>query len=466
MPRKANFHATMWLLLILLGIGLRLVGIDNSPLDHHHIRQADTASIAEIMRDSQISLFWPTIGWAGAEGGIVESEFPIYTALTACGWRLWPQMGYLWPRLLSILMWGLGGLALYRWVKRHVDDPIWPLFILYALSPLAIITSRNIQPDALAVACLLWGLNTLDRSRTHKSLIFGSLIFGLGIAAKGQYFVLLPMVPFLLWHGASSARRQNSHIAIATLIAAIIPALWYLHAHFNLGVNGATFGVMGPEAQKWGSVELWISPLTWLTLLQILGTTTVTPLGCFLLLPALLKKPTRPLAFWLGVLLCMMGWLILTEGHLIHNYYQLPLIPFASVLVGLGLKTLWHERRRLLILVGVPLFLLSLLVGRRFIVQATTIDAHIRTQAAALNAILPPKAPIVLISTHPQTLLHASGRKGAIANHYDPQRISDYAELGIQYIVLHQDQLTDDSMHHQSDFTRHEDWLVQQIVRP
>ena len=56
----------MWLFLILLGIGLRLVGIDNPPLDHHHIRQADTASIAEIMRDTQISLFWPTI-WAGAK---------------------------------------------------------------------------------------------------------------------------------------------------------------------------------------------------------------------------------------------------------------------------------------------------------------------------------------------------------------------------------------------------------------
>ena len=170
------------------------------------------------MRDTQISLFWPTIGWAGAEGGIVESEFPIYTALTACGWRLWPQMGYLWPRLLSILMWGLGGLALYRWVKRHIDDPI-PLFILYALSPLAIIL-KNIQPDAPAVACLLWGLNTLDHSE-HTSLIFGSLMVGLGIAAKGQYFVLLQMVPFLLWLGLSVANRP--HIAIATLIAAIIP---------------------------------------------------------------------------------------------------------------------------------------------------------------------------------------------------------------------------------------------------
>lgn len=459
--------SVVFLCLVLIGLCLRLVGLENPPLDHHHVRQADTSSIAELMRDTRISLLWPKIGWAGAEGGFVESEFPIYTALTAFGWRIWPHAGYIWPRILSIFMWGFGGVALYQWVKRHFSGPIWPFFILYTLSPLAIITSRNIQPDSMAVACLLWGLNTLDRSTTHTSLLLGTIIFGIGIAAKGQYFVLLPMVPFLLWNQPSSNRKHISHVCMASLVAFAIPIIWYLHAHFHLGSSGATFGVLGPDAKKWGSIELWTTLTTWQKLLQTLLMKTVTPLGLFLMLPVLCLKITRTIVpFELGFALCLMGWLILTEGHLIHNYYQLPLIPFASVIVGLGLRTLWTKQVRLLILIGVPLLIYSLIMGRRFILQATKIDAHIIMQASTLNTILPPNEPIVLISAHPQTILHASGRKGGIGNHYNPARKADYQEIGIKYIVIHQEFFTDDYMLERSKWIHHEDWLIQPIEKP
>lgn len=162
----------------------------------------------------------------------------------------------------------------------------------------------------------------------------------------------------------------------------------------------------------------------------------------------------------------MMGWIVLTEGHVIHNYYQLPLIPFASVIAGHGLRTLWSEKPRFLMLIGVPLLLYALLLGRRFVIQATTIDTRISTHVETLNAILPPKAPIVLISTHPQTLLHASGRKGAISNQYNPLLRSDYQEMGIEYIVIHQDRFVDNSVLQRSDFTSYEEWLIQKIVTP
>ena len=122
---------------------------------------------------------------------------------------------------------------------------MWPHLLLYALSPIAIITSRNVQPDSLALALFDLGLRTYRSTKgEHAKVIWGGAITGLGIAAKGQYFVFLPMIPILMWWHKSSSRAPFFQIGLSTGIALTVPAVWYAHAHFNLAINGATFGVL------------------------------------------------------------------------------------------------------------------------------------------------------------------------------------------------------------------------------
>ncbi|MGC6510176.1 MAG: ArnT family glycosyltransferase [Myxococcota bacterium] len=443
---------------------MRLLGIENPPFDHHHIRQADTTSIAQFIQDNPTNFLWPKIGWAGADGGVVESELPLYAAITAMGWQIWPQAGPIWPRVLSIGFWIMGGIGILRWTKAELKGPRWPYLLLYSFAPLAIITSRNIQPDSMALALVLWGISFIDRPRIWTSRsVLGAILMGLGIAAKGQYFVLLPMIPILLYWRIEPNNNRWAQISLCTGISTVIPALWYTHAHFNLGANGASFGVFGAAAQKWGSIEMWLTGETWLVLLRVAIMQVLTPLGCGLLLVSVFHRHKSLKAYWLGFGLAFSSWLILTEGHLIHNYYQLPMIPFASILMGHGLQVLRHNRQSRWLIIGFPLLLISTLSGRQLIRSAITVDEKIVLQANEINQLLPLKEPIALLARHPQTVLFASGRNGAIGNHYFPSRQSDYAEMGLKYIVIHSEVMSNTENTLLNGFTPHGQWWIQKI---
>jgi len=136
-----------WLLLLAVGLGVRLWGVTHAPLDGHHVRQTDTASMARIMCREGIDLFYPRIHWAGLGAGTVESELPLYAALTAASWRQANARctcNPVWPRLLSVALWLLGGVALAWWARRRLNGPVWPALVLYTLSPLAVVFSRSI----------------------------------------------------------------------------------------------------------------------------------------------------------------------------------------------------------------------------------------------------------------------------------------------------------------------------------
>ena len=459
-----NLSTVFMLCLILLGIGLRILGIDNPPFDHHHIRQADTTSIAMLMQHHPKNFLWPKIGWAGAGGGLVESELPLYSALTAAGWQILPESGPIWPRTLSIVSWLFGGLGLYHWTRTRIKGAMWPHLLLYALSPIAIITSRNVQPDSLALALLIWGFALIDRPKVSTvQVILGGAITGLGIAAKGQYFVFLPMIPILMWWHKASSRAPFFHIGLCTGIALTLPALWYAHAHFNLAINGATFGVFGANAQKWGSPELWTDSKTWMVLGGMAIKHVLTPLGTGLTVFAFFMRDSSHRPFWLGCGFAVLSWGILTHGHLLHNYYQLPLVPFASILIGYGLKAVWTQQQKGMFILGLILLLFSAVESRRFVLQALKIDETIMAQASEINDILPPKVPIVLVTTHPQTVLFASGRTGAIANRHDPSRTSDYAEMGLRYAVIHKDHFRKTDWTNGDAFKAHGQWWVHEI---
>ena len=103
--KQPTYSIVIWTSILCLGFLLRGIGISNPPLDAHHTRQSDTVSIAMLMVEKNFTLLWPEIGWAGPDGGVVESELPLYSCIVAIGWYYFPLMEYAWPRILSILSW-------------------------------------------------------------------------------------------------------------------------------------------------------------------------------------------------------------------------------------------------------------------------------------------------------------------------------------------------------------------------
>lgn len=419
-------HTIVLIALLVCALLVRLPGLSAPPLDAHHVRQADTASMARVMARDGIDLLHPRIGWAGPDAGTVESELPLYAALTAAGWAaLGDSDGHVpaWPRALSILAWLAGGLALAAIVRRRLPAlPLWLPLVLYALSPLAVLFSRNIQPDALAVALLLAGIERADAAGGRERgsalpIVLAGGLFGLAIACKGTMAFWLPLLPAL----ALRAPRPPTPALIGSVACAVLlGGGWYLHAH-QLGELGASFKIWGAASGKWGSFATWFDLGTWRYLIGTAISHTGTLIGVALAAVGVYEARREPaLRPWVvGLGLGAVAMLVVTAGFRDHNYYQLPLVPFLSVLAGAGAHAVWQARQGVgrgavgagaAVLLG--LLLLSVYQGRLFVQQGMEQDTRIGVVAASAAAVLPPQVATVVVDRHPQTLLFALDQRG------------------------------------------------------
>ena len=445
-PRRAG--ASLLLVLLLVGAALlRLPGLGSPPTDIHHVRQADTSSIARNFYRDGVDLLRPRIDWAGPDAGTVESELPLYAAATAGLWRAAGTTDPAWPRALSVLSWMLGALALWRLVRRRLEGPAWPYLALYLLSPLAIAFSRTVQPDASAVALLLWSLERCDAAGDRDggglgAALWGGLLGGLAVAAKGTLGFAAPMLLLLaVGRGGKGASLRAAATALLTLT---LPALWYAHAHANLGVDGATFGLWGSGAHKWGGPAIWADLGTWRALVGTLLTLTLTPLGAVLVgagvLAARLEAGLRPWVLGLGLGLGTM--VVLAEGFRLHNYYQLMLVPFASVLAGAGAR--WAAARAReggaaaagMVVLLLALGALSAWQGLAFARDALRRDSRIEVAGLALSYVVPANHAVLVVDEHPQTLLYAIDRRGFHRSTVSYGDVLQLEDLGAEYLVI------------------------------
>ena len=441
-----------WTLLLALGLGVRLIGLGQPPLDSHHIRQSDTASVARIMCRERLDPLHPRIHWAGPEAGTVESELPLYALVTALGWRLGGTCGEPgWPRLLSVLWWALGGLALALWVRGRRSGPLWPALLLYAFSPLAIVFSRNIQPDAMGICLLLWALVAAEAARAAERRVAAlgaaagaGLLLGLAIAATGKVVFWTPLL--LLIIGLRASRLRWPAAVIAFLLATTLPAAWFWHANVHLGAEGATFGLWGPGAHKWGHLGVWSDLATWRYILGTLVSHTLTPLGAVLCAGGvvLLRRHPELWPFAGGLGIGLVSFVVVADGYRIHDYYQLTLVPFASVLVGAALVDGWRALARH----GrspatwgaaagvVALLVLSVLLCAGFVRHSLQIDDRIVTMAHQVATHVAPDEAVIVVDRHPQTVLFAMDRRGWHRSTMSFDDVRRFPMYGAEYLLL------------------------------
>ncbi len=441
--------ALPWIALIATGLGLRLVAIDNRPLDAHHVRQSDTSSIARVMAREGVDLLHPRIAWAGAGAGTVESELPLYAAMVALSWRVFGEGpgAYAWPRLLSVLWWLIGGVALALWVRRRLPGPAWPALLLYTLSPLALVFSRNIQPDAMGVALMLWAMLAADRSREARGpaallglVVAAAALLGLAVAAAGKAVFWAPLVLVLVVLRADRWRLPAAALLVA--VAAGIAAAWFWHARVHLGAEGATFGFWGYAAHKWGATATWLDIATWRYIIGTLVAHALTPAGVLLCAAgAILARRDRELAvFGGGLALGGLAMAVATEGFGLHDYYQLSLVPFASVLAGAALAAGWRARtdRRVmaaLALVGMAT-LVSVPVGARYVSRSLAQDARVARVIAEVGTVMPVQQSLVVLDWHPQTILHGLDRRGWHRGAADAAELRQLRTHGADFLLI------------------------------
>lgn len=364
------FGRRRWLSIVALvfivagGLALRLMYLDNPPLDLHAWRQLRGANIARGMYYSMLpDIDTQTRDQARYLAGTFQHQEPrffetllAYTYLLVGGEHIWIA------RLYSILFWMIGGAALYGLTRRLTStDGALVALAYYLFLPYSVSHSRIFLPDLLMIPGILLGLLAAYRwhlSHSWRWAVITALFAGFAMLVKVfAVFFLLPPIGLLVLASLGLRRSlRDPKVWVMFLLMAAIPASYYL---FNLPSDAGAQNYLSTWSEPF-RVLLWDINF-YISWFHKLGQFNLTLLVISLAALPLLAREGRAMAvgLWLGY---FVYGLMLPAPIRSHSYYSLPLVfTVALSLAGLGDLALGALARR-------PLFwqvfcLLAVLVG-------------------------------------------------------------------------------------------------------
>lgn len=326
------------IVLFVLGAVLRLIDLNDPPLDFHTSRQLRNSIVArdiyyQSLPDADPQKQKLAASFANAVG---HYEPPIIESLVAFTDRLIGRESYAVPRIWDTVFWLVAGLALFDLARRGVSP--WAALVAlayYFVLPFSVQASRSFQPDPLMTCAFVVGIYFLyrwseeisDNKRSWKWAVLASLLLGLAVLVKIVIAFLvgacaIGMVLFTL--------RQNfwkSKQVWAMALLMVVPALLY-YVVFHSGRSSEYFVSWSVALFKLVTSTDFYSK--WLAFLGRLFGLTILFAS---LAGALIATPRLRwllISVWAGYLAY---GLTLPFQMYTHSYYHIQLIP----VIALGL---------------------------------------------------------------------------------------------------------------------------------
>jgi hypothetical protein len=326
-------------LFILAGIGIRLIDLNDLPLDFATTRQLHSFIMArgiyyEMDTPATNAIPNETRQFAITTGkSEPQIEPPIMEHLTAWVYRLIGHEDMRVARLLSILFWMIGAIPLFLLARKLTTlNGAFVALAVYIFNPFGTLASRSFQPDPLMVMAIIWALyfqfTWAEKDSLKNALLAGIFTcLALLVKASAAFFVGFPMIGLILSKGLWKSIKNWRVWLIAGL--SLIPTVLFYWISATVGGNsGAIFGARWVPALF--SDPKWY--LKWFMMAKfVVGyyPIIIALLGFFFLT----EKRSRLFYFfmWLGYLLYgfMFAYHIYT-----HDYYHLPLIPIIALGFG------------------------------------------------------------------------------------------------------------------------------------
>ncbi|MBT3189433.1 MAG: phospholipid carrier-dependent glycosyltransferase [Anaerolineae bacterium] len=324
-------HLILACLLILGGI-LRLIDLNDPPLDFHSTRQLRNILVArdiyyQLSPDADTQLKELAATFSNRVG---DFEPPIIESLVALGYKLTGGESFATPRILNTIFWLLAGLALFDLARRMTsDEGALIALAFYLILPFSVQASRSFQPDPLMTSLFVSGLYALYRwveEKTWKWAILAALLLGLATLIKIviAFFVAGAVITaVLLAYGWKKVWKSPQVWAMALIM--ILPAFSY----YILGSGERS----GEYFISWtldllhllSSTKFYLQWMTFIGSLFGLPIIYLSIIGVFLL-------PSRGRALlvsvWIGYLLY---GLTLPFQMYTHSYYHIQLIPIIAL---------------------------------------------------------------------------------------------------------------------------------------
>ncbi|MEM1322324.1 MAG: glycosyltransferase family 39 protein [Bacteroidota bacterium] len=315
----------------------------------HDWRQCDTAYYIWDFFLNGIDLLHPAVCWMGGHE-TVALEFPLPEAIVALAYQLFGE-SLLLARLIFLTFFAGAVYFFYRCIQLLFGQQLAQLSTLaYLVLPLGLFYSRAIHIDFSALlfahAMLFYYLKSIQ-TKSYAYLLLSSMLAIPAFLIKAPYvfYLALPMLGFVL------QQRRFVWLLKGAIVFAVPVGIFLLWQNHVYQINSAApdwnyilhYRKFDNNAHWYfGSFELRLSLYRWWVLLQR-GIFEVVGIGGWLFFLWGFWKIKN---FWrhsfVGLwILGLAGYvLIFFNLNVIHNYYQLPLLAPAALIIAYGLQQL------------------------------------------------------------------------------------------------------------------------------
>jgi 4-amino-4-deoxy-L-arabinose transferase-like glycosyltransferase len=410
-------------IILLIAVAIRLININMPILEGTATRQVQTAMIARNFFKHGFNILYPRLDTFGSEPGYYVLEFPLLNFLAALGYRLLGGVHEWVGRLITILFFLGASLFLYGMAKRLFGERValWSI-ICFVLSPLSIIFSRAFMPD-FAMLCFSLGaiyylLLFYETERLSKFWL-SSLFFMLALLIKPHSFYILFPLAYLIFkkQGWIFLRQFKNWLY---LIIAFMPALlWYMHAQ-RVHTFFSQHAYVHYTLANWFDIRTFLNKDLYKALFEIYSNWMLTPLGLGLFIGSLFLKTKREQNLIWVWLLGALVYTVVFITHMIDPYYNLIMLPVASIFIARMLVSLsdshWY-RNSLLVKswAKLILWLIIILMVGRYAVYAYIVPAgykHLLEVGRKIRQISTPDALIIVSIKGGTHALYFCDRKG------------------------------------------------------
>lgn len=345
---KLIFNQYVCLAIILaLGLAVRLYKIDSPIADWHSWRQADTAAVSRNFIKEGFNPFYPK---GDDMSGIAENpipnpgrfrfvEFPIYN-IAVYPFYLFFGVSDKYSRLVSVLF-SLGSLIfIFLIAKRYLNTATALMAaLIFALLPYNIYFSRTTLPEPtfvlFALGMVYFVGSWIDKnSRRNLLLAFTFTATAFLIKPWAAFFAPPLLYEVIKKEGGvlKIFKRRYILFAFFALLPFAFWRLWMLQQPEGIPASNWLLNGDGIRFRP----AFW-----WWLVSERMGHEILAVTGFALFVVGLLSRPFKGSYFLhLWVLSMFLYFSIFATGNVRHDYYQIPFIPIAVIMMAFGFANL------------------------------------------------------------------------------------------------------------------------------
>lgn len=312
----------------------------------HDWRQCDTAHYCRDFYENGLDLLHPKVCWMGNRDTLAL-EFPLPEAIVALGYRFTGE-SILLARLFFFLFFGLSVFYLYQFTGLLWGTGMARISsLIFMGAPLSLFYSRAIHIDFFVVFCthamVYYFLSGLKNKRTI-TLILSSVFAALAFLVKPAYpfYWAIPLLYYVHY------LRQWRWFLSRSIIFMLPLVLFFWWQHHVFTINNASpdwsyilhyHKMIQSPGWYFGHFKYRFQLYPWYILFLRSAGEVAGFAGGVLLIFGLIRSKNIPQAGFLWSWLTGTGLYILVFFNLnvVHNYYQIPLVAPAAVLIGWGI---------------------------------------------------------------------------------------------------------------------------------